>query len=138
MVINGHSLPDLLPSSSIPPPGKWSHRTKEGLTFLSNTPSLIPKCLDVASSQVKALSLLPSLQCLDNNPLFSGGLVIKEVTISPTPFSRGLDISHPFRESLNLLLITHYTISTLWSFPHGVLCSGHPKLQSLTPHRAIK
>ena len=26
--------------SSIPLPGKWSHRPKEGLTFLSNTPSL--------------------------------------------------------------------------------------------------
>ena len=39
--INGHTLPDLYHSSSIPPPGKWSDRTKEGLTFLSNTPSLL-------------------------------------------------------------------------------------------------
>ena len=35
------SLPDLHCRSSIPTPGKWSDRTKEGLTFLSNTPSLI-------------------------------------------------------------------------------------------------
>ena len=38
--INGHSQLDPVCRSSIPPPGKWSHRTKEGLTFLSNTPSL--------------------------------------------------------------------------------------------------
>ena len=37
--INGHSLPGLHCSSSIPTPGKWSDRAKEGLTFLSNTPS---------------------------------------------------------------------------------------------------
>ena len=36
--INGHSQLDPICSSSIPPPGKWSHRTKEGLTFLSYTP----------------------------------------------------------------------------------------------------
>ena len=41
------------------------------------------------SSQVKALSLLASLQYLDNNPYLFGGLVIKEVTISPNPFSKG-------------------------------------------------
>ena len=39
--INGHSFPNLFPSLSIPPPGKWSNRTKEGLTFLSHTPSLV-------------------------------------------------------------------------------------------------
>ena len=40
--INGHSQLDPICSSSIPPPGKWSHRTKEGLTFLPNsTPSLV-------------------------------------------------------------------------------------------------
>ena len=38
--INGHSFPDLFPSSSIPPPGEWSDRTKEALIFLSHTPSL--------------------------------------------------------------------------------------------------
>ena len=38
---NDHSQLDPVCSSSIPPPGKWSHRTKEGLTFLSNTPSLL-------------------------------------------------------------------------------------------------
>ena len=38
--IKGHSQLDPICSSSIPPPGKWSHRTKEGLTFLSYTPSL--------------------------------------------------------------------------------------------------
>ena len=38
--INGHSQLDPVCSSSIPP-GKWSHRTKDGLTFLSNTPSLV-------------------------------------------------------------------------------------------------
>ena len=37
-----------------------------------------------SSSKVKALSLLPSLQCLDNNPYISGGLVVKQVNISPT------------------------------------------------------
>ena len=39
--INGHSQLDPICSSSISPPGKWSHRTKEWLTFLSNTPSLL-------------------------------------------------------------------------------------------------
>ena len=39
--INGHSSSDLFPSSSIPPPGKWSDRTKEELMFLSHTPSLL-------------------------------------------------------------------------------------------------
>ena len=39
--INGHSFPDLFLSSSIPPPGKWSDRTKEALMFLSHTPSLL-------------------------------------------------------------------------------------------------
>ena len=39
--INGHSLPNLFPSSSIPPPGKWSDRTKEAVTFLTHTPSLV-------------------------------------------------------------------------------------------------
>ena len=35
------------------------------------------ECLVCPSSQVKSLSLLPSLQCLDNNPCKIGGLVIK-------------------------------------------------------------
>ena len=39
--INGHSLPDLFTNSSIPPPGKWSDRTKEAMTFLSHIQSLV-------------------------------------------------------------------------------------------------
>ena len=38
--INGSYQLDPICSSSIPPPGKWSRRTKEGLTFLGNKSSL--------------------------------------------------------------------------------------------------
>ena len=51
--INGHSQLDPICSSSIPPPGKWSHRTKKGLMFLSNTPSLAK-----GSSQGSSVALI--------------------------------------------------------------------------------
>ena len=71
----------------------------------------------------RPLSLLPSLQCLDNNPYQTGGLVIKEVTIPPITSPLGQDISHPFKESVNLSLITHYTINryTVRFPPYGVM-----------------
>ena len=89
----------------------------------------------LASSQVKVLSLLPFLQCPDSNPYISGGLVVKQVNISPT----GVRHSTSLQGILYLSLITHFTINrqTLNIQPYGVmLCS--PQTSKHYPHRAME